>query len=425
MDNTRFFAEMLELAEPWQVKDVSLHKPVANPGFVLIKLEHPKRHKFPCAECGQSCPVADHGEPRQWRHLDSMHLMTVIEAAPPRTQCDKCGVKTVKLPWAEPRSRFTTFFEAMVILQLQVCGTYEGTAKMLRIDYDAVERVVERAVDRGLVRRGKVEIEHLGLDETQWKDGMAGSNFISALSDLKTGRIIDLVTGKDSAAAEKLLRSIPAESLAKIKVTCSDLSSGFTNILKEMIHWALHVHDKFHVVQLATRTVDAVRRSEMAQVKGKTGELTLKGLRFKLLKTFQKLDPANKDRLKAILAVAKNTAKAHEAKESLVAIMSDKSLDKASATSSLSALCEVLAKAAVKPVQTLGKTLKANLDSITNYFVTKVTNAGAESANSRIKKLIANANGIGSVEALRCRILFFCGGLSLLPDGLPFFFGAF
>ena len=425
MDNTRFFAEMLELPAPWEVKDVTLHKPETNPGFVRIRLQHPRRCKFPCSECGKTCSVADHGEARQWRHLDSMHFMTVIEAKPPRTQCDKCGIKTVSLPWAEPRSRFTTFFEAMVILQLQVCGTYQGAAKMCRIDYDAVERIVERAVDRGLLRRGKVVPEHLGLDETQWKDGMAGSSFVSVISDLKTGQIIDLVSGKDRAAAEKLLRMLPSEGLPKIKVTCSDLNSGFTNILKEVIHWALHVHDKFHVIQLATRTVDAVRRSEMAQVKGKAGEITLKGMRFKLLKTFSKLSQSNQERLKMILSVAKNTAKAHEAKESLAAIMSDKTLDKEAATNSLSALCEVLSKSSVKPVKTLAKTLKANLDSIANYFSTKVTNAAAEGANSRIKKLIASANGIGSVEALRCRVLFFCGGLFLLPDGLPFFFNAF
>jgi transposase len=155
------------------------------------------------------------------------------------------------------------------------------------------------------------------------------------------------------------------------------------------------------------------------------GELTLKGMRFKLLKTFSKLSQSSQDRLKMILAVAKNTAKAHEAKESLVAIMNDKTLDKETAKSSLSAFCEVLAKSGVNQVKTLAKTLKANLDSIANYFSTRVTNAAAEGANSRIKKLIANANGIGSVEALRSRVLFFCGGLSLLPDGLPFFFNDF
>ena len=33
----------------------------------------------------------------------------------PRVRCDKCGIRTISVPWARPESGFTLLFEAMVL----------------------------------------------------------------------------------------------------------------------------------------------------------------------------------------------------------------------------------------------------------------------------------------------------------------------
>ena len=64
METAELFAQMLNLNAPWEVGSVSLHKPLANPSYVLIKIKHAPRQKFACIGCGTACPVADHGKVR-------------------------------------------------------------------------------------------------------------------------------------------------------------------------------------------------------------------------------------------------------------------------------------------------------------------------------------------------------------------------
>jgi len=54
-----------------------------------------------CPECGAECSMKDHAAERRWRHLDAMQFQTTLTARVPRCSCDRCGVKTISVPWAE------------------------------------------------------------------------------------------------------------------------------------------------------------------------------------------------------------------------------------------------------------------------------------------------------------------------------------
>ncbi len=51
----------------------------------------------------------------EWRHLDTCQYQTILHAELPRSECREHGVRVVKMPWAEPSSRFTALFEALAI----------------------------------------------------------------------------------------------------------------------------------------------------------------------------------------------------------------------------------------------------------------------------------------------------------------------
>src|SRR6266478_5420421 len=55
----------------------------------------------------EPCPLYDHQPERCWRHLDTCQYRTILHAEPPRSNCPEHGPRAVKLPWAEPSSRFT------------------------------------------------------------------------------------------------------------------------------------------------------------------------------------------------------------------------------------------------------------------------------------------------------------------------------
>ncbi len=59
-----------------------------------------------------------------------MQLQTLLHARIPRVNCSEHGVRQVRVPWAEPKSRFTLLFERFAIdVMLETDGS--GAAKIL------------------------------------------------------------------------------------------------------------------------------------------------------------------------------------------------------------------------------------------------------------------------------------------------------
>src|SRR4051812_35814236 len=131
MQDTELYRQLLGLASPWTVARVELNVEALR---VDVWAEHTEV-KWRCPDCATELAVYDHSEERSWRHLDSMQFKTFLHARVPRVQCPEHGVKQVRLPWAEPRSRFTAMFECFairVLLQADVTGA----RRILRITWD-------------------------------------------------------------------------------------------------------------------------------------------------------------------------------------------------------------------------------------------------------------------------------------------------
>src|SRR5262245_1999975 len=107
MQDIELYRQLLGLTTPWTVLRVELQVKTQR---VEVWAGHAESARWPCPECAAVLPVYDHAEDRVWRHLDSCQFQTYLHARPPRVQCPTHGVRQVRLPWAEPRARFTTLF---------------------------------------------------------------------------------------------------------------------------------------------------------------------------------------------------------------------------------------------------------------------------------------------------------------------------
>jgi len=65
------------------------------------------------------------------------------------------------------------------------------------------------------------------------------------------------------------------------------------------------------------------------------------------------------------------------------------------------------------------KTVKNHITGVMNYFKYRVTNATAESINSKIQKIKQMACGFRNIDNFKTAIYFHCGGLDLYPLGYP------
>ena len=110
-----------------------------------------------------------------------MQFKTLLHAAVPRVECPEHGVKQVKVPWAEPRSRFTLLFERLAIDVLLSTQNVKSAQAILRTGWEQTWNIVLRAVRRGQLRKEQLPIRHLGIDE---KSFTKGQSYLTLLYDL-------------------------------------------------------------------------------------------------------------------------------------------------------------------------------------------------------------------------------------------------
>ena len=185
-----------------------------------------------CPESRERLPVQDHVE-RSWRHLDTCQFETVRTCRVPRWRLGDGKVWTVPVPWAEKGSRFTQLFERLAVTVLLAARSLKQAAGWLRLDWDAVQRIMERAVARGLERRELEGLRHLGLDEKSFR---RGQDYISVLTEVGAEpRVLEVCEGRRSAEAAQLIRTLPEEVRAKVEAVAMDMSAGYAAAVSEVL----------------------------------------------------------------------------------------------------------------------------------------------------------------------------------------------
>ena len=79
-------------------------------------------------------------------------------------------MRVVRLPWAEPSSRFTSLFEGLAIEWLKA-SSQKAIAELLRLSWDQIHGIMERAVKRGLERRQAEPVGQIGVDKKAFRKG--------------------------------------------------------------------------------------------------------------------------------------------------------------------------------------------------------------------------------------------------------------
>jgi transposase len=186
----RHYEQLLGIKSPWRVCKVKLE--MAEKRVEIAMGWTPAA--MHCPECGARCPQKDYLPERTWRHLDVMHFETVLRARVPRADCPEHGVKTVRVPWAGPGSRFTWLFERFAIDVILASRSLSQAKELLGLHWDSLQGIINRAVERGLERRELEQLRYLGLDEKSFGKGQSD---ISLLTDLEGSRVLEVMEGRD------------------------------------------------------------------------------------------------------------------------------------------------------------------------------------------------------------------------------------
>ena len=398
---------LLGLDESWRVAEVDLQLEAQR---VEIRLESLAGQPVCCAQCGERRPRKDHAPERSWRHLDTMQFETVLTARVPRTDCPECGVKTAVVPWAEPHGRFTSMFEAFALCVLQAAGSVEQARKLLGLTWDSVQRIMDRAVERGLERRELDEVRHVGIDE---KSFGRGHDYISVMTDIDGHRVLEVTEGRDTEAANALWKTLPEEQRQEIEAVAIDMWQPFENSIVEHAPQAEIVHDRFHISKHLNEAVNKVRRDEHKTLM-QSGDETLKGSKQLWLFNPENLSEEKWIKFEPLKDAQLKTARAWAIREQFRWFW--EYTYAGNAKKFFQSWYRWASRCQLKPIKQAAKMIHKRLDNILTWFRHRISNGPAEGFNSRIQALKSAARGFRNFLNYRTRILFFCGKLQLNPE---------
>lgn len=399
---------LLGLVPPWAVVSVDLDLTAKR---VAIGVEYPPGHEVPCPEagCGRHCTIKDHREERVWRHLDTMQFETQVRCRVPRADCPDHGAKTIAVPWAGPRSQFTLLFERFAIEVLLGARSIKKAQELLRISWDQAQRIQELAVERGLARRNLEDLEYVGMDE---KSFGRGHDYVSLMTDLNVGRVLDVVPGRDQEAADLLWKTLPAAQRGQVRAVALDMWDPYMAAARTNAAQADIVHDKFHVAKYLSKAVDGVRKKEHRELRGQDSEL-LKGTKYLWLTNPVNWSDKQRGMFRDLKSEGLKVGRAWAIKEAFSRFWNY--VYEGSARKFFGEWYFWATHSRLKPVIDTARTLKRHLPGLMTYLKHRITNAVTEGLNSKIQSLKSNARGFRNFANYRVSILFHCGKLQLYP----------
>ena len=408
MQDKELYQQILGLSSPWQVTSVELDKASLE---IRVRVEHPRGIKFCCPDCNAELPCHDHAEERKWRHLDSCQFKTMLIARQPRVNCPTHGVKTVLVPWAEKSSRFTLMFVRFAIDVLLATQTVEGASSLLRTSWDETWSILEKAVARGKARKSNDPMPRIGIDEKAFRKGQ---NYITLVYDLDRSTVEAISDGNDTEAGNAAFSQLSEAQREGVEAIAMDMSAAYVKSAKESIPLAEEkiVHDRFHIMKMATEAVDKVRKGEHRRLLG-LGDNRWSGTKFLWLTGLENLSESQRERFDEAYTRQLETGKAWAYKEMLRDLWHHQKAEQAKYF--FKDWYNRVIHTNLEPLKKVARTIKERLANVVSYCTHGITNAVAEGINSKIMAIKRRVGGYRNRENFKTAIFFYCGGLNLYP----------
>ncbi len=335
----------------------------------------------------------------------------MLHAAVPRVKCPEHGVKQANVPWAGKKSRFTLLFERFPIDVLQATQNVKGAQSILGTGWEQTRNILRRAVERGQLRKQERPMPRIGIDE---KSFAKGHSYFTLLYDLDRSTVEAISEGHDSEAGDACFSQLSATQITSVEAIAMDMSAAFVKSAKANIPLAEEkiVHDRFHVMKLATEAVDKVRRQEHRDLKN-DDDTRLTGTKFLWIKSQENLTEKQQTLFDETYTQQLQTGKAWAYKEMLRDLWHHQTASEA--TAYFRDWYRSIIHTKLAPMKKVAQTIKERLANVVSYCRHGITNAVAEGINSKIQAIKRRVGGYRNKENYKTAIFFYCGGLDLYP----------
>jgi transposase len=408
VQDTKLFETILGLQAPWHIARVELD---TDGQRVDLWAEH-EDTRWPCPDCEESLACWDHADTRTWRHLDTCQFETHLHARVPRVHCPTHGIKQVRVPWAEPRARFTMLMERLVIDVIHQCSTLTGACRLLKITWDEAWGVMARAVARGQARKAPRPIRYIGVDEKAFRKGHV---YHTVVCDLQRATVEYVGEGRGELSLAPFYDQLTAAQRDALDAVAMDMWDPYIRATRLGLPNGADriVFDRFHIMRDITTAVDLVRKQEHRALLRDSGQSALTGTKYIWLYAAEHLPPSARAAFKQLQRLHLKVGRAWAIKEALRTLWRYKR--HAAATRFFRHWYGWARRSQLEPIKRVAATLQRHLAGVLCYCRHRITNGVAEGLNSKIMTIKRKACGFRNAQHFTTAIYFHCGGLDLYP----------
>jgi transposase len=390
MQSNELFATALGVVKPWYVKTIDFD---VDKHVLLVEIDFVKGTRFPVEGVDGLHGVHDTVKKR-YRHMNFFQHECYLEVRVPRVKRpDGKGPVQVEPDWVGKLSGFTLLFEAFILMLCRKM-TFQDAARIAGISWHHAHAICSRYVELAVEKLDLSKIDKVAFDETSSR---RGHNYVTFAADAEARKVVFVTQGKDAETITEFKQFLmehkgKPEQIASVSI---DMSQAFIKGVSENLPKARITFDKFHVVAHASKAVDETRRSEQ-----KT-DPDLKGLRWALLKSKEKLTPTQQADLSVFLATGatKRTAQAWQYREQLREILDRKQINVVATR--LKRWCSNVKRSKLDEMKKVANMIIDHFDGVIAWAQTRQTNGFLEAINGLFQAAKRKARGYGNFKTMR------------------------
>lgn len=389
------FTVALGLGEGWSVKSSSFE---GEPKKLLLKLDFKAGHRFACPECGARGATHDTVS-KKWRHLDFFQYRCELEARVPRVECPEHGVRQIEVPWGRAGSGFTLLFEALIMM---LCREMPMAAAGEVLDEHDTRlwRVVAHYVEQAQQKRDWAGLKRILIDETSAK---RGHRYVTNFVHAETKELLFMEEGHGIEAIASFAKELKQHNAdpSQIELVSMDMKPAFIAAAATYFPEAEIVFDHFHIMQMAGKALDEVRKDLLR------GGADLKGSLWAIRGNVWTRSSSQQEQRRRLSEDYPKLGKALGLRDLLQDILAqeDKEL--------LAWWCQRARQSRLEPFVRLSRSIKRHWHGIVNFMKTRISNGAMEAINGLLQLAKRMARGFRSIRTFRIMAYLKAGKLQL------------
>ncbi len=368
---------------------------------VEVQIEPHRGIRGKCATCLKPCPGYDELPERRWLFVPLWGIIVHFFYRPRRVECAEHGLGVEHIPWSQGKRPVTTAMMGFLARWARRLSWRE-TARTFDTSWEAVYHSVEWFVEWGLAHRVLEGIRSIGIDEIHWGQGKRADGFLTVIYQIDghCRRLLWVGRRRTQATLQHGLKVLGPQVLSGLRYICSDMWQPYLKVMAKKAGHALHILDRFHIVQHLNKAVDQVRRAESTRLHGKPMAAKLKKMRWKLLRRGSRVRGQARVKLWGLLESKMATGRAWDLKECFDYFWHYKSISWAGGF--LDYWTERAMRSRLEPMKKVARMLRKHEGLLLNWFRAKgeVSSGAVEGLNNKIRVVTRRSYGFRTYKAM-------------------------